>query len=310
MVLAAVVGLVYAARVKLLCSAVALCLLLPTVARADAKTELEKARLAIVAKRYDVARDKAEAALKEAPEGSDPGLRALAYVYLGAAAWLGKDEAAARRAFEQALSIDARVEPDPLSFPQGVMDLFVDTRASMQGRLSQIAIERARTERERRAKEDEEKRRFQQRIALLEAMASQEVRVVKNSRMVAYLPFGVGQFANRQESLGWAFLATEAAFALGTFATYGAFKASRAEAYEEYRRGDPEGLVKSYVEQGDTWKSLNLVFGGAFLATYAVGVAQAQVNFVPEFVETKPRSLPGTLKLSPGVGSLTLSGSF
>ncbi len=285
-------------------------LLCAASARADGKTELEKARLAIAAKRYDVAREKAQAAILDAPEDSEPGLRALAYVYLGAATLLAKDEPGARAAFEQALAIDARVEPDPLSFPQNVMDVFVDTRAAMQTRLSQIAVERSRLEREKRAREDEEKRRFQQRIALLEAMAGQEVRTVKNTRLVAMLPFGVGQFANRQESLGWAFLVSEAALALGTGATYYSFKASRASAYDEYRRGDPDSVVGGYVEKGNYWKTMNLVFGGAFLVTYAAGVTQAQLNFVPEFVETKSRPLPSSITLRPGLGSLNVMGTF
>ena len=277
---------------------------------ADGKTELEKARLAMIAKRYDVVRERAQLAINESSEDSEPGLRALGYVFVGAAALLSKDESAARAAFEQALAIDARVEPDPLSFPQSVMDLFVDTRASMQTRLSQIAIERSRKEREKRAREDEEKRRFQQRIVLLEAMAGQEVRTVKNTRLVALLPFGVGQFANRQESLGWAILVTQVALGLGTGITYYSFKASRAAAYDEYRRGDPDSVVRGYVDKGDYWKTMNLVFGGAFLVTYAASVTQAQLSFVPEFVETKSRPLPSSITLRPGLGSLSVVGTF
>ena len=56
-----------------------------------------------------------------------------------------------------------------------------------------------------------------ERMARLERLAAQETVRVQRNRAVAFIPFGAGQFQNGDRTLGWGFLAAEAAFvAIGT----------------------------------------------------------------------------------------------
>ena len=51
-------------------------------------------------------------------------------------------------------------------------------------------------------------------ITELERLASEELHVRHNSRWIALIPGGVGQFQNDQDALGWTLLGGEAALAL------------------------------------------------------------------------------------------------
>ena len=57
------------------------------------------------------------------------------------------------------------------------------------------------------------RRSFRRTSRRCEPLASQESVVVRHSRWIAALPFGVGQFQNGQEGLGYALLVSEALLA-------------------------------------------------------------------------------------------------
>lgn len=65
----------------------------------------------------------------------------------------------------------------------------------------EAAARRERAERERR------------RIAELERLAATETLIKKNERWMAWVPFGLGQFHNDDDTLGWIFLTSELALA-------------------------------------------------------------------------------------------------
>ena len=150
------------------------------------------------------------------------------------------------------------------------------------------ALEAARTQRER-AGELEELIRQQQRIQALEELAITETVEKRNSRWIAALPFGIGQFQNEDRKLGIMFAVTESAFLAASIATFIGHNSLRDEnpAESELERAR---RVERALRIGN-WVSV-----GALLSFYVAGVVEAEVRFKPVIRSTRKRELPEELK--------------
>src|SRR5262245_30152894 len=145
----------------------------------------------------------------------DPAIIETARVYQATCyIGLGKPELA-DEPLRQAIRKNPEMRrPDSLLFPQRVIDRWISVKDSMVVELraaEQAAIEKARREAAERLKGDNER---WARMLMLERLAREEVVVVKNRRWIAAVPFGVGQFQNGNEALGWIFFGTESALGL------------------------------------------------------------------------------------------------
>lgn len=291
----------------LVCVASAIALLgVATSAHADPETDLEKGRNAYQARQYDEA-DARFRTMLDPKTGSlkDPVLVSQALMLWGAVKVAQKKTAEASRLFEDLLTKDAQFEPDPLSFPTEVLDVFSDTRHRIRERLSAAARETARLEAERKAREEADKKREAERMARLERLAAQETVRVQRNRAVAFIPFGAGQFQNGDRTLGWGFLAAEAAFvAIGTAVVPFAITERKAmnDSYEPAFRPDATAEAESHRQNAIRLQIVNLVSYGAFAVTAVAGIVQANVAFVPETVKVQRRSekeLDGTVPAAP-----------
>ena len=132
------------------------------------------------------------------------------------------------------------------------------------------------------------------RTSTLERLASEEKITERHSRFIAFLPFGAGQFQNNQPVLGWIFLGTEAAFVITGTVAIPLYFAELQTARDQYVETNPfrsrDG--QSAIARADGYRVLNLVSYGAFLATAAIGIVQANAKFEPELVITRKRTLP------------------
>jgi tetratricopeptide (TPR) repeat protein len=270
-------------------------------ARASEQTDLEKARAAYLARQYDEA-DARFRAILNPTTGSlrDPVLVTQARMYWGAVLVAKARPEEATALFEKLILADPGFEPDPLSFPTDVIDLYIDTRARIRDKINAAAQQAARAEAARRAREEEARRRESARIVLLERMAAEEKIIERHSRWVALLPFGVGQFQNGQKTLGWFFLLGESALTLATAVTvpiylYDLSNRTAAAA------GDT-AAARQWVTRGEDVFRANLILVGALGFTAAVGVLQAQLTYVPETVEVRRRPIP-----LPQVSQVTLA---
>jgi hypothetical protein len=228
----------------------------------------------------------------------DAALVTQARMYLAAVLIAKKDQDAANPVLERVILDDPDYEPDPLSFPTEVIDQFIDTRSKLRDRLNAEAQERARKAAERKAREEEDKRREAARLAMLERLAGEEKLTNVHSRWLAVVPFGVGQFQNGDRTLGWVFLASESACVLGTAITVPIFLTDLDYRSTAYRDGDPT-RTNEYIDRANTVRDVNLAFAGAFGVLAIAGILEAQVNFVPESVELRKRPLP-SVGPSPG----------
>jgi tetratricopeptide (TPR) repeat protein len=195
--------------------------------------------------------------------------------------------------FEKLIRQNPRFKPDPVVFPRQVTDPFYVVQSKLKGEID--AADRARAE--AREKVDREQRAY---IANLQRLAGQETVITTHSRWIAAIPFGVGQFQNGDKALGYTFLITEALLA-GTSITAGVI---HMQLISDYSR-DPTAVVyDDFISRKNATYSLSM-YSTAALAVLAVGgIIQAEVEFVPETREVRPRPLPPPPPVVPTVGAI------
>jgi hypothetical protein len=219
------------------------------------------------------------------PRATNPVVRIEARKYLGATyLFLAKDEAA-REQFRSLLDEDPDYDIDPVAFPEAVVQTFQEVkREAMAARARKEALEAARRKRER-TNELDELIRQQQRIQELEELASVETVEKVNSRWIAALPFGVGQFQNGDRKLGIMFAVTESAFLAASIATFIGHNSLRDE------DPTPEELDRAHrVERA--LRIGNWVSVGAYLSFTVAGIIEAEVRYKPVIRTTRERDLP------------------
>ena len=223
------------------------------------------------------------------PRARNPVVRLEARKYLGATyLFLGKD-GDAREQFRLLLEEDPDYDIDPVAFPEAVVETFQEVQAEVTVELAQKeALDAARQQRER-ASELEELIQQQQRIQALEELAATETTEKLNSRWIAALPWGIGQFQNENRKLGIMFAVTESAFLAASIATFIGHNSLRDEnpAPSEIARAQ---RVEKALRIGN-WVSV-----GALVSFYIAGVIEAEVRFKPVIRSTRKRELPEELQ--------------
>jgi hypothetical protein len=209
---------------------------------------------------------------------------------------LGKTEAA-DQPLRDALRKNPQMRaPDSLIFPPRVIDRFIKVRDELYEELRRIereAIERARRESAAMQKQDNDR---WAKMLTLERLARQEVVVHRNSRWVAMVPFGTGQFQNGNQALGWLFLGSEVALAGTALVSTAVFTHIESQTAEYTSQGRPPGAdVKKRL---DDWHTALVLSSYGFLGVAALGIAEAQISFVPEVRHVRERPLP-----KPGLAS-------
>lgn len=261
--------------------------------------EIEKARTAFVVQNY---RD-VETRLKHLLEGTnllrDPQVISQARMLLGAALVEQGRPTEATPLFERLLLDDAQFDPDPLTYPSRTLELFIDVRAQMRDRLAARAAEEAKAAAEERRRAEELRRLQAERLLVVEKMAAEEHTTVKNSRLIASVPFGVGQFQNGQTGLGVFFLASEAALLAASLISVPIYINATTRADEEYAKRDPNRRVDGYVDRANLALTANIAFNVLLGITAAAGIAQAHVSYVPARSQIRKRPIPPPVKVLP-----------
>lgn len=209
--------------------------------------------------------------------------------------------------------------PSTIVFPQAVIERFVIVRTTLFEEIRRAEEERAKKERDAA---DQARRRAEAeraRIARLEKLSAEETVVAENHRWLAFVPFGVGQFQNRQPVLGAVFLSTEVLL-VGTAVTSALIELH----LNSQARGGSGFTDQGQINQlNDSLRAANrvgLYATGGFLLVAAGGILQANLAFVPEYPlgvrprgGTRPPRTGGLLPLAapvPGGATLGVSGTF
>jgi hypothetical protein len=302
-------------RCKLLVAAAILLLVAASGdSSADAQSDLEKAHSAYIAHKYDDAEARLRALL-DVKKGllRDPDSIADARMYLGAVLLAEGKREEAGQVFEQLVLEKPDYQPDPLRIMLDAIDAFIDARTRLRDRLAALQAEQVRKAQEEKARIAAEQARAAARLAMLEKLASTEVVIERHSRWLAMVPFGVGQFQNGQDTLGWVFLSSEVLLAVASISGASIYLYEQLQANDAVLRHDVLEAA-SYEQRAQFAAIVGDSFGAAFFGVAVVGVVHAQLTFVPERVESRKRDIP-PLSLSPFVGpgagpGLGLRGSF
>jgi len=204
---------------------------------------------------------------------------------------IGKTDAANDR-FRSAIRENPQMAvPSAVVFPPAVIERFVIVRTELMEEIRRSEQERMVRERgaaeEARRRADAERRR----VAMLEDLASEETLITRNRRWLASVPFGVGQFQNRDYTLGAIFLVSE------TLLLATAITATSLELANISEAQGGQGITDSEVDplnkNIETAQIVSLGATGALLLVVAGGILQANLAFVPEFRDgTRPRKIP------------------
>jgi tetratricopeptide (TPR) repeat protein len=282
-------------------------------ARADDATELERAKASYDAGRYAEAVDRFREILNPAsPNALHESLaveRARAYLAACLIAVGRSDEADAE--IEKVIRNNPVYSPDAVAFPGKVVDRFIEIKSRLKGEIEAAFRARSAAEQAAKLKADRQQREY---IESLQRLASQETIVVRNSRWVAMLPLGAGQFQNGQEALGYTFLLAESALVVASVSSYVVYMNLIAGYAEAKGRVD----FDPFQSRLDTAYQVNLYSTGALALVTLAGIVHAQATFVPEVVEApRLRPLPPPPpSVTPKVGAgpsgfyLGLSGRF
>ena len=294
--------------------AAALCSVVPAPVRADDSGELEKALSAYIAHRYVDAEDRLRMLLDpKAGALTNPYDLADARMYLGAVLVAQGKKGAADIVFETLLLAKPDYQPDPLRVALEAIDVFIDTRSRLRDRLGTLQAEMVKQENDQRSKSEALHQQLLARQSVLEKLASEDLVIVQqNSRWVAMLPFGAGQFQNGQEGLGWVFLGGEALLTVGSGVSGVLSLYATAQTNDAIQRND--GTATAYNRRAQAESLAGDLFAGAFFATAVIGILHAQATFVPQSQHFQHRELPPAPKISLrpvlGPGGMGVAGTF
>jgi hypothetical protein len=265
----------------------AICLASGGLAVADALQDFDKARSSYEAGRYPEAAERFQAMLgPKSDAASQPGLIERVRIYHAACLIALSRPLEADAQIETILRANPSASPDPVVFPSAVLDRFSDVHARIRHELEWRAAEKAAQEERAKKQFEATKKRESERIAALERQARQEALVVRNSRWVAAVPFGVGQFQNRQTALGWVLLTSETVLAAGSIVTFLMVQSLQS-------LGNDPGIDRDALNtRVHTVKLINQASFAALMVLAAGGIAHAESTFVPEFRTVRDRPVP------------------
>jgi hypothetical protein len=183
--------------------------------------------------------------------------------------------------------------PEAWIFGEPVVDLFFKVREELRDEIDaaeQRRIEAARLDAIAAARAASERRRHYQELVRL---AARETVIERNRRWIASVPFGVGQFQNGDEALGYVFLTSEVALGATALGSMVVLLSLRDDAEDD----NTDAAALNSVN--DTAEALLTVSAWGFAVAATAGVLEAHLSFVPERRTTRRRPLPPELETLP-----------
>lgn len=200
----------------------------------------------------------------------------------------------AERVFREAILENPQMKaPDSLLFPEAVVEVFLRVRESMLDEIRRAELKRMQDAEARAVREQQLREQERKRMEQLIALAEIETVIERRSRLVASIPFGVGQFQNGNEGLGWFFLTTEtAALGLLVGSVY-------MQAYYQTKEDDPRFTLDDLNAGTRTARILQTASFYSLLGLGLFGIAEAHWAFAPERRSERKRELPAALRPIP-----------
>lgn len=203
-----------------------------------------------------------------------------------------KEEAA--QPLRDALRADYNMKPpENWIFGEPVIDLFFKVREELRGEIAEAEQRKLEEARKTAAAAEAAEQRRRRRYLELVRLASQETVVERNRRWIAWVPFGVGQFQNGDDGLGYLFLTSEVALgaaAIGSMMIQLSFR-------DDGARPEQTDFV-ALNRAVHTAETVLTVSSWGLAVVAAAGIVEAHMSFVPERRTTRERPLPPSLRLT------------
>lgn len=225
-------------------------------AAASPTQDLERARQSFRAHDYDEARKLATYLLYPNEKLAQPVDLVEAHVILGASDFEIGNRAEAKLEFEKALQIHPEKTLSDMLFSEGAIRLFDETKADLEARARRDA------ELRKIADERERIRKYRESLVVVE----------RRSFGVNFVPFGAGQFQNKQPTRGLLFAAGQGVtggLSLGIFI------------YLAGKYGVNAAIPTSEVPGARQLQQVEIGAGVAFYVLYAWGVVDALLHYKP-----------------------------
>ena len=210
--------------------------------------------------------------------------------YLGAThLFLGQTEQS-EELFRRLLKLDRDYVLDPLAFPEEVQKVFARVKAELE---VEVAAQR---EAELSAREQQVQREQARAAAEAERMrelvelARTERVEVRNSRWLALLPFGIGQFQNGHEGLGYLLLISETLLTAAVMTTYVAHQSISCMSSLNANVCEDARFAERAYRYG------NQASAGALALVAIAGILDAQIRFTGNRSTERQRRLPAHLE--------------
>ncbi len=258
-------------------------------ARADDFDAFESGRRAYQQQEYETAARRFEVLVGgQVPKLQSRPLILESRKYLGASyLFLGRVKEAEAQ-FELLIRMDNTYQVDPLAFPSDVVSAFERVRDRTNRILEEAARQRTEQEEAQRREETKKLVESQQRKARIRDLATSEYVETHNSRLIALIPFGIGQFQNGHDSLGTALAISEGILAVTSISTFFLHESLRNETPSPSDRADAENLR-------DGFKLTNWISTVLLGVLAVIGIVDAEVRFVPVEREVRKKALPKEL---------------
>lgn len=208
-----------------------------------------------------------------------------------------KRDAEADAQIARILRQNPQYAPSPALFPQEVIDRFTLVRGSLRAELESLARQRARDELAKRVGAQRAREADERWIAELQRLAGEERWMQRNSRWVAMVPFGVGQFQNGDVRLGVTFAVSEALLGGTAIAAVAVF--NKLASTDPRTLGSGISPYTTLNRQILAATTVNQIAFAAWAAVTVAGVVEAQVTFVPERTTLLRRPVPPRPTLTP-----------
>ena len=218
----------------------------------------------------------------EVPRLVNRSLILESHKYLAATYMFLRETPKAEQQFERLLLLEKDYVLDPIGFPHDVQVAFERVRT----RLAEARAEKAKADAEeaKRAREAQRHKRIDQRrrIERLRTLAGTERVEQRRSRLVAMVPFGVGQFQNGHDGLGMFFAVAGGTLLAANLTSY------------FWREAIIDGDT-NVESTADVLQYSTNISAGLLVAVALAGIIDAQLRFTPSASFDRRRKLPPEL---------------
>lgn len=219
-------------------------------------------------------------------------------LYYASCALLSGRRERARATLREALEANPLMpSPDSLTFPPPLVSLFLEVRDEVQQLISAREEEQlAELRRKNREAETKARQRLRREAELVE-LAQEEAVIARNSRIVASLPFGAGQYQNGNKNLGHFFLVSEIVLVAGFATSAIVLSDLAAQRAASIDGSGPRLAPADFAQKRDAAFTVAAASSWLLLGVASAGILEAHLSFKKERrLENRRRPLPAHLR--------------